>query len=139
MIEVELYRRLAERTVGRTIDRVHAPDAWYLKRGLTARAAGRALSGRRLERARRRGKQLLVDTDGPVLGLHLGMSGRVISPRDPLWLAGALETLLVNPDLREGMARRARNKIEERFSASRNAWRLAKLFFEAVAKKRLLT
>jgi glycosyltransferase involved in cell wall biosynthesis len=68
-----------------------------------------------------------------------GVTGRVVNHHDPRWLAGALETLLVNPDLREGMARRARNKIEERFSASRNAWRLAKLFFEAVAKKRLLT
>src|SRR5262245_66565367 len=41
--------------------------------------AKRALRGRQLAGARRRGKLLLVDTnDGPVLGLHLGMSGRVV-------------------------------------------------------------
>ena len=41
----------------------------------------RALKGRTLTAARRRGKQLLLDTDGgagPVLGMHLGMSGRVL-------------------------------------------------------------
>ena len=80
LLEVEDARSLVEqRALDREIVRVDAPDAWYLKRGLTAAAVKRALRGRRLERARRRGKQMLLDTDGgPVLGLHLGMSGRVI-------------------------------------------------------------
>ena len=52
----------------------------------------RALRGRELVTARRRGKLLLVDTaDGPVLGLHLGMSGRVLiddeAAGDPLLYA----------------------------------------------------
>jgi len=80
LLEVEDARTLIEaRALEREIQSVDAPDAWYLKRGLTGPAAVSALRGRRLERARRRGKQLLLDTDGgPVLGLHLGMSGRVI-------------------------------------------------------------
>jgi formamidopyrimidine-DNA glycosylase len=81
ILEVESARQLIEaRALHRTIERVHAPDAWFLKRGLTARAARSALTGRQLIAARRRGKLILVDTDGdgPVLGLHLGMSGRVI-------------------------------------------------------------
>ena len=58
---------------------MYAPDPWFLKRGLTPRAVRTALRGRELTAARRRGKLILVDTDdGPVLGLHLGMSGRVL-------------------------------------------------------------
>jgi formamidopyrimidine-DNA glycosylase len=80
ILEVESARALIEsRALHRRIDHVHAPDAWFLKRGLTPRAAISALRGRELVGARRRGKLILVDTDGgPVLGLHLGMSGRVL-------------------------------------------------------------
>lgn len=79
-MEVEAYRALAERALGRRIARVDAPDAWYLKRGLTATAARRALRGRTLVGTRRIGKLLLLDTDGdgPVVGLHFGMSGRLL-------------------------------------------------------------
>ena len=77
----------------RTIEKVHAPDAWFLKRGLTPRAVRvRPARARRSPKARRRGKLILVDTDGgPVLGLHLGMSGRVLidgeAAGDPLLYA----------------------------------------------------
>ena len=37
ILEVERYRQAAEVVVGRTIESRRAPDAWYLKRGLTAR------------------------------------------------------------------------------------------------------
>jgi formamidopyrimidine-DNA glycosylase len=78
--EVETYRRLAERALERSIDEVVAPDAWYLKRGLTGRAAAAALTGRRFIAARRRGKTLYLDSsdDGPVLKLGFGMSGRLV-------------------------------------------------------------
>src|SRR5438128_8566356 len=78
--EVEIYRRLAERALERAIDEVIAPDAWYLKRGLTGRAAAKALTGRRFIAARRRGKTLYLDSsdDGPVLKLGFGMSGRLV-------------------------------------------------------------
>jgi formamidopyrimidine-DNA glycosylase len=79
LVEVERYRQLAERVVGRTIRGVHAPDSWYLKRGLTARAVQRVLRGRSIAGTRRIGKLLLLDLDeGPVLGLRFGMSGRLV-------------------------------------------------------------
>jgi formamidopyrimidine-DNA glycosylase len=98
LLEAEQARALIEATaLDREISRVDAPDAWYLKRGLTAPAVKRALAGRRLVAARRRGKQLLLDTEapGPVLGLHLGMSGRVVidgdAAGDPLLYASNRE------------------------------------------------
>jgi len=78
--EVEAYRTLAERALDRPITEVHAPDAWFLKRGLTPEVVTAELDGRRLVAARRIGKQLLLDTsdDGPTLGLHFGMAGRLV-------------------------------------------------------------
>jgi formamidopyrimidine-DNA glycosylase len=76
--EVEAYRRLAERVVGRTIIAVEAPDAWYLKRG-----DPHALVGRRIVGVRRRGKLLLIDTDGPTIGLRFGMTGRLVVDGTP--------------------------------------------------------
>ena len=97
-VEVEYARRLIEeRALGRKIAGIDAPDAWYLKRGLTAGALELALTGHRLTAARRRGKLLLLDTDraGPTLGLHLGMSGRVLvddhAAGDPLIYGSNLE------------------------------------------------
>ncbi|MCU1450051.1 MAG: Formamidopyrimidine-DNA glycosylase [Acidimicrobiales bacterium] len=80
LAEVEKYRRLAEEALARPIADVFAPDDWYLKGGLTAPAVKAALKGRSFTAARRIGKQLLLDTDddGPVLGLHFGMAGRLL-------------------------------------------------------------
>ncbi|HEX2038711.1 MAG TPA: DNA-formamidopyrimidine glycosylase family protein [Acidimicrobiales bacterium] len=73
--EVEAYRRLAERALGRRIVEVDAPDSWYLKAG----AAPAVLVGRAFTAARRIGKLLLLDTDGgPTLGLRFGMTGRLV-------------------------------------------------------------
>jgi formamidopyrimidine-DNA glycosylase len=104
MLEAEMARAVIEaRALRRTIAGVVAPDGWYLKRGLTAAAVADGLTGRRLAAARRTGKQLLLDTTGtgrrsapgPVLGLHLGMSGRVVidgeSAGDPLLYASNAE------------------------------------------------
>lgn len=77
ILEVETFRRAAEPIVGRVIDEVHAPDAWFVKRGdpdeLRAVLPGRTVTG-----LRRIGKLMLVDTDGPVLGLRFGMTGRLV-------------------------------------------------------------
>jgi formamidopyrimidine-DNA glycosylase len=78
MIEVEQYRRAVDLVVGRTIRRVDAPDEWYVKGGATPAGLRRALRGRTVTGTRRIGKLLLVDTDGPVLGLRFGMTGRVL-------------------------------------------------------------
>ena len=101
LIEVESARQLIEaRALGRTIRSVYAPDPWYLKRGLTVDVVRGVLPGLQFVTARRRGKLLMVDTasesdDGPVLALHLGMSGRVLiddeAAGDPLLYASNAE------------------------------------------------
>ena len=78
LLEVETYRRAAEPTVGRRIAAVRAPDDWYLKGDTTADELATVLPGRTVDAARRRGKLLLLDTDGPVLGLRFGMTGRLL-------------------------------------------------------------
>ncbi|MCD9622316.1 DNA-formamidopyrimidine glycosylase family protein [Rhabdothermincola salaria] len=75
LLEVEAYRRLASRVVGLDVVAVAAPDPWFLKGGLDALTVTDALVGRRLTDARRIGKLLVIDTDGPTLGLRFGMTG----------------------------------------------------------------
>ena len=78
--EVEAYRALAEeRALDRAIKRVDAPDASYLKAGLTADTAQAVLRRRRFVAARRVGKLLVLDLDsGHALGLRFGMTGRLV-------------------------------------------------------------
>ena len=57
-----------------------------------------------------------------------GWSGRLVASGDPLWLAGAMETLLDNPRLRDRMGHAARERVERDFSSARNAATLAQLF-----------
>ncbi len=79
MPEVEYYRRLAESVVGRLVVGVSAPDSWYLKGGVDEATLVDALVGRVISGARRRGKLLLLDTEGgPTLGLRFGMTGRLL-------------------------------------------------------------
>ncbi|QXC61592.1 hypothetical protein KSP35_01715 [Aquihabitans sp. G128] len=79
LIEVEVYRRLADRAVGRRIDAVEAPDDWFLKGGLTPNVVEGALTGATITGTDRIGKLLLVHLDGdrPELGLRFGMTGRL--------------------------------------------------------------
>src|SRR6266850_7839187 len=84
---------------------------------------------------------VVLSTDVPGIRelIDDGMSGRVISPRDPLWLAGALETLFDSPELRGRMAARARTRVARMFSASRNVSQLGRLFVRTVARSGLTT
>jgi formamidopyrimidine-DNA glycosylase len=84
LIEVEVYRRLAERTVGRTIVAVEAPDSWFLKGGVTPAQVVGALEGAAVLGTDRIGKLLLVDlgSDRPELGLRFGMTGRLVLDGD---------------------------------------------------------
>jgi len=84
---------------------------------------------------------VVLSTDRPGLRelIDDGLTGRVISPSDPVGLAGALETLFEYRDLRERMASRARAKVEKRFTAARNVSHLAGLFMDAVVKNGLAT
>ena len=81
ILEVEAAREvLGAHALDREIARVHAPDTWFLKRGTTGAALRHALIGNSFTAARRIGKQIVLDTKDPDvrLGVHLGMSGRVI-------------------------------------------------------------
>ena len=78
LVEIEAYRKLADRVVGRTIAKVDAPDAWYVKDGNSPRTIARVLTGRTITATRRIGKLLLVDTDGPTIGMRFGMTGRLV-------------------------------------------------------------
>ena len=64
--------------VGRTIKRVEAGDDWFIKDDNNERSFNKALRGRRVTGTRRIGKLLLLDTDGPVLGLRFGMTGVLV-------------------------------------------------------------
>ncbi|MGO9875890.1 MAG: DNA-formamidopyrimidine glycosylase family protein [Acidimicrobiia bacterium] len=81
VLEVEAARAvLSGYALDREITRVHAPDGWFLKRGTTAGALRHALIGNQFTQARRIGKQIVLDTSDPGVrvGVHLGMSGRVL-------------------------------------------------------------
>jgi formamidopyrimidine-DNA glycosylase len=79
LLEVETYRELADRTVGRRIATVEAPDTWFLK-GVTASQVVDALTGATVHATGRRGKLLTIEVgEGrPVLGLRFGMTGRLV-------------------------------------------------------------
>lgn len=80
ILEVEAARAVLEaHALDRKIESVHAPDAWFLKRGATSEDLTDVLVGEAFTTARRRGKSMVLDTSGGArVGLHLGMSGRVI-------------------------------------------------------------
>lgn len=77
-LEAEIYRRHAERALDRTITRVEVDALQPMAAELES-----TLPGLRFSAARRHGKLVLLDTvgetgQGPTLGLHFGMTGRLI-------------------------------------------------------------
>src|SRR5260370_40672633 len=80
--EVETARRLiAEEALHRRIVDVDDADTFVCRPHSPGEIRG-ALTGRTLTAARRRGKAMWCETsdDGPDLGLHLGMGGRIVVP-----------------------------------------------------------
>ena len=77
--EVERARALIEkRALGRRIAAVDDSDTWVCRPFAPGEIAA-GLEGRTLRSAHRRGKAMWCETgDGPVLGLHLGMAGRIV-------------------------------------------------------------
>jgi formamidopyrimidine-DNA glycosylase len=91
--EAERARQQIERVLGREIAAVDDRDSYVCRPHAPGEIAA-ALTGRRLLAAHRRGKFLWAETDGegPELGLHLGMSGRIVLDEDPVgWDRFALE------------------------------------------------
>jgi formamidopyrimidine-DNA glycosylase len=82
--EVERARAAIEEGVlGRRIVRVDDADTWVCRPHAPGEIAA-ALEGTTLTAAHRRGKAMWVETDtGPVLGLHLGMAGRIAVDEEP--------------------------------------------------------
>jgi formamidopyrimidine-DNA glycosylase len=82
--EAERARQQIERVLGREIVAVDDRDTYVCRPHAPGEIAA-ALTGRRLVRAHRRGKFLWVETDddGPELGLHLGMAGRIAIDEEP--------------------------------------------------------
>ena len=81
--EAERARQQIERVLGREIVAVDDRDTYVCRPHAPGEIAA-ALVGRRLTQAHRRGKFLWVETDddGPELGLHLGMAGRIAVDED---------------------------------------------------------
>ena len=82
--EAERARVELERALGREIVAVDDRDT-YVCRPHAPGELSAALVGRRLVSTHRRGKFLWVQTSdsGPVLGLHLGMAGRIVIDEPP--------------------------------------------------------
>ncbi len=109
ILEVELYRVLAEQALGRPIARVWMVDARYGRGGTTPQRLRAALVGRSFTAARRRGKLLLLDTSGgPTLGVRFGMTGGLVV--DGLQ---ALDRLRYGPGVFEEKWVRARISFED--------------------------
>ncbi|MEA2126853.1 MAG: formamidopyrimidine-DNA glycosylase [Solirubrobacteraceae bacterium] len=83
--EAERARAEIERALGRTVTAVDDTDTYVCRPHAPGELAD-ALTGRTLTAARRQGKFLWVETDGgegPILGLHLGMAGRILVDEPP--------------------------------------------------------
>ena len=81
ILEVESYRELAERTVGARIVRGWA-DAYAAKKLTSPAQWTRAVKGLTITGAARRGKLLLVETDGVRVGMRFGMTGVLLIDSD---------------------------------------------------------
>ncbi len=73
-LEIESYRVLALRVVGATVTRGFA-DAYAAKKLVNTASWARAVKGRRVTGVARRGKLLILETDGVSLGVRFGMTG----------------------------------------------------------------
>jgi formamidopyrimidine-DNA glycosylase len=88
-LEAEIWTQAAHRTLGRRIGRVVADE-----RCVPPELAG-ALGGTTVTGVRRAGKIVVIDTTGPSVGLHFGMTGRLVvdgwAPIERLEYASALD------------------------------------------------
>jgi formamidopyrimidine-DNA glycosylase len=91
--EAERARLQIDRALGREIVAVDDRDTYVCRPHAPGEIAA-ALIGQALETSHRRGKFLWVETTGPILGLHLGMAGRIdvdLPPAPGNWDRFAIE------------------------------------------------
>jgi formamidopyrimidine-DNA glycosylase len=81
VLEVESYRQLAHRIVGATITKGWA-DSYAAKKLTSPSAWARAVKGLRVTDTGRRGKLMLLETDGVTLGMRFGMTGVLLIDHD---------------------------------------------------------
>jgi formamidopyrimidine-DNA glycosylase len=74
VLEVESYRQLADRLVGSTITKGWS-DGYAAKKLLSPSQWARTVKGLTITATDRRGKLMLLETDGVTLGLRFGMTG----------------------------------------------------------------
>ena len=130
--DVEDARRRAERALlGRRIRDVATRPDPIVYEGVTPRRFARALTGRRVEAVKRKGKHLWMELDErPFPLFHFGMTGSFEIYRDPrerprFWkveLAMEDGTRLAMPDPRRGPARLSPPCPSCRRSRPRAAW-----------------
>jgi formamidopyrimidine-DNA glycosylase len=82
--EAEVARQTLESVLGRRIAAVDDRDSYVCRPHAPGEIAD-ALVGHTLATAHRRGKFMWLETeDGPALGLHLGMAGRIVVDPDDI-------------------------------------------------------
>ena len=100
--EVESLRRylVREGVVGRVIERVEVESKPSPEKGTGAISGIDKIRGRTIRGLERRGKQIAAVLDEGVLGLHMGMTGRidVLSPDEPVPRFTRVEFVLADGD-----------------------------------------
>jgi formamidopyrimidine-DNA glycosylase len=81
VLEVESYRQLAERVVGATVTKGWS-DAYAAKKLVSPASWARAVKGLTLTGTDRRGKLMILETDGVTLGMRFGMTGVLLIDSD---------------------------------------------------------
>ena len=81
VLEVESYRALADRVVGATVEKAWA-DAFAAKKLSSPAQLARTVKGLTITGTSRRGKLLLLETDGVRLGMRFGMTGVLLIDGD---------------------------------------------------------
>ncbi len=93
-IEVEIYKKIAERAAGQKVAGVEILDDNYLRGEGTEKYLRHEIVNKQVLQVRRHGKLLLLDFDRSTLGIRFGMTGRLVANGVP-----AIEALLYTTNL----------------------------------------
>ncbi|MDG1198260.1 MAG: DNA-formamidopyrimidine glycosylase family protein [Actinomycetota bacterium] len=93
-IEVEIYKKIAERAAGQKVAGVEILDDNYLRGEGTEKYLRLEIVNKQVLQVRRHGKLLLLDFDRSTLGIRFGMTGRLVANGVP-----AIEALLYTTNL----------------------------------------